>query len=120
MNTMECVISVRRIGATVILISTTIVTYNLIVVTLMVLSKLVFVHSVITPVEGLSRVSDGVTRNSFSRMGGVRCGCSSRVNSLYSTVDSVTLSLRATSRVGGSFVSQMSRRLHAPLATVGN
>ncbi len=81
-------------------------------------SNLFFIGSVIRPVHSMDGVTHAVTVNGFSTQ--VRVAGGSRVNRLYSAVGCVTSRLDRTRGLGGSFVSSMSRRLHAPLATVEN
>lgn len=115
---MEIVAGVRSISSRVFAIVTVVLILILFIFTVVLLSGLFFVQSVVVPIGRVAGAAGRVTRNGLGTE--VRGGCSSRVKVLYSSVGSVTSRVTATSGVGGSFVSAVSRRLQAPLASVGN
>jgi signal transduction histidine kinase len=112
------IVSMEPVNSRIMLISAMIIGLGLIIIALVILSGLLFIRSIVTPIRNLSITADKIAHGDFSASEKIEHKYDDEIGDLCDAISDMAKDLRTTEQMKNDFISRVSHELRTPLTAI--
>ena len=111
-------VSMEPVNSRILLISAGIIAVRLVIIGLVVLSGLLFIRSIVTPIRRLSETAAQIAQGDFSASEKIEHKYDDEIGDLCDAISDMAKDLRTTEQMKNDFISRVSHELRTPLTAI--
>ena len=104
------IVSMEQVNTAIVLVSAAVIACGLVIIALVILSGLMFIRSIVTPIRKLSEISSKIAHGDFSQ--------AKKIGDLCDAISDMALDLQTADQMKNDFISRVSHELRTPLTAI--
>ena len=110
------IVSMEQVNTAIVLVSAAVIACGLVIIALVILSGLMFIRSIVTPIRKLSEISSKI--GDFSQAKKIEYKYDDEIGDLCDAISDMALDLQTADQMKNDFISRVSHELRTPLTAI--
>ena len=111
-------VSMEQVNTAIVLVSAGIIISGIVIIALVILSGLMFIRSIVTPIRKLSEISSKIAHGDFSQAKKIEYKYDDEIGDLCDAISDMALDLQTADQMKNDFISRVSHELRTPLTAI--
>ena len=112
------IVSMEQVNTAIVLVSAAVIACGLVIIALVILSGLMFIRSIVTPIRKLSEISSKIAHGDFSQAKKIEYKYDDEIGDLCDAISDMALDLQTADQMKNDFISRVSHELRTPLTAI--
>ena len=112
------IVSMEQVNTAIVLVSAAVIACGLVIIALVILSGLMFIRSIVTPIRKLSEISSKIAHGDFSQVKKIEYKYDDEIGDLCDAISDMALDLQTADQMKNDFISRVSHELRTPLTAI--
>ena len=117
-NSINVLDSLEQVTTAIVLVSAAVIACGLVIIALVILSGLMFIRSIVTPIRKLSEISSKIAHGDFSQAKKIEYKYDDEIGDLCDAISDMALDLQTADQMKNDFISRVSHELRTPLTAI--
>ena len=102
------IVSMEQVNTAIVLVSAAVIACGLVIIALVILSGLMFIRSIVTPIRKLSEISSKIAHGDFSQAKKIEYKYDDEIGDLCDAISDMALDLQTADQMKNDFISRVS------------